>query len=891
MLVKEQLKEEFSKDWKKHYKVALFKEKGFDRRTCKNCGKNFWTLDEKRTVCPDPPCENYGFIGRKTKNWDYIKTWKEFEAFFKKNGHHVIRRYPTICRWRDDLYFTAASIVNFQRWDKGKITFEYPEDVLIVPQPILRFNDIPNVGVTGRHFSGFVMPGQHAFGRKDYWKDRTIDLNFNFITKVMGVPKKELTYVEDVWTMPDQSAFGPALESFSRGLELATSVFMQYSKTGKRVEELETKVIDVGWGLERLAWFVSGSPTAYDATFGPVLDKMRKKSSFGMDKNLFTKYTQLSGALNFEEVHNLKGMRESIAKELGVSLDYLNEKLAPQQALYSIADHSRTLLFAIADSGIPSNVGGGYNLRVVLRRALGFINEFEMPFKLEDVASWNADYLKPLFPELKERMNEVEEIIQFEDKKYRATLERARNKIHAMVEKNPKFGYEDLTRLYESDGITPELITDVAKALKKKVEIPDDFYAHMTEKHSRTKHVEEKTDDTYLKGLKKTKILYYDLPYGYEFDAKVLKQFEKNGHHYAVLDQTMFFPLCGGQYWDTGNLDGVKVTEVQDEGGIIVHKLDRKLKEKKIHGLIDKARRLQISQHHTATHIVNGAATHVLGRHVWQIGAEKTTEKGRLDITHYDLLTDEQLDKIERAANKIVREKRPIRILNMPRDKAEKKYGFRIYQGGVAPSPTVRIIDIKDWDVECCGGTHFLNTKDVEAIKITRVEKKQDGVIRLEYVAGPRTVAELKKKSEIIKRTAEALNTDEDKLIQTANRMAREWKELRKELEKMKNIVAEGTSITSEEPVQYVPDIDMKTMQGVARKYVSKNPKSFMILITDGSVLGIKGSKCKTKVEVAVSAAAKIMGGKAGGRGNEWKGGGPKKNKSKAAFEKVKKMV
>ncbi len=891
MSIKEDLVKEFSKDWKKHYNVELFKKHGFERRVCKHCGRGFWTQDPIRKTCPESPSETYGFIGRKLKNWDYIKTWREFEKFFVKHGHESIKRYPTICRWRDDLYFTAASIVDFQRWDKGKITFEYPADKLIVPQPCLRFNDIPNVGVTGRHFTEFVMPGQHAFGRKDYWKDECLDYNYKFLTTVMGVPSEEIVYQEDAWTMPDQSAFGPSIEAHSLGLEIVNNVFMQFSKVGSKVEPLSTRVIDVGWGLERLTWFANGTSTAYDAVFGPALDNMKKKSGYKFDQELFNKYSKISSGLDFEEVRDLKGAREKIAKELGVSDDYLMEKLAPQQALYAIADHSRALLFAIADSGIPSNVGGGYNLRVILRRALGFIDEFELPFKLQEVTKWHADYLKPMFPELKERLGEVEEILDFEENKYRTTLDRSRSKIHAMIEKNPKFSYEDLTRFYESDGITPELITDVARTAKKKVEIPADFYVHMTDKHTQTKHNEEKIEDSHIKGLPETKILYYDLPYKYEFDAKVLKTFEKDGHHYAVLDQTMFFPLCGGQYWDTGKLDGVEVTEVQNEGGVIVHKISGKLNEKKVHGVVDKARRLQISQHHTATHIVNGAATHVLGAHVWQIGAEKTTEKGRLDITHYDILTDEQFDKIEKAANKIVSEGRPIKILNMPRDKAEQKYGFRIYQGGAAPSPIVRIIDIKDWDVECCGGTHFLNTKDVEAIKLLKSEKKQDGVIRLEYVAGPRTVEELKKKTDIIKKTAEALNTDEDKLAQTAVRMATEWRELRKELDKMKRIVAEGSAVTSDEPIQYLPDMDMKTLQEIARKHVLRDPKSYMILITDGSVLGVRGHQCKTEIEAAVNEAAKIMGGKSGGRDNEWKGGGPHKQKAREAFEKVKKML
>ena len=152
---KDSLKKEFAKDWKKHYELDIFKEQGFERNVCKNCGNGFWTVDENRQVCPE--CEPYSFIGREVgRKLDYIDAWEEMRKFFKRNGHEDIPRYPVICRWRNDLYFTIASIIDFQRLDNGTLTFDYPADRLIVPQVCLRFGDIPNIGVTGKHFSCFV---------------------------------------------------------------------------------------------------------------------------------------------------------------------------------------------------------------------------------------------------------------------------------------------------------------------------------------------------------------------------------------------------------------------------------------------------------------------------------------------------------------------------------------------------------------------------------------------------------------------------------------------------------------------------------------------------------------------------------------------------------------
>lgn len=888
-MTKQELRKKFSADWKKHYELKVFREKGFGRKICSNCGKGFWTLDSKKKLCGDSTCEEYSFIGNRTADWDYIKCWKEYEKFFEKHGHASVARYPVLCRWRPDLYFTIASITDFQRIDNGKIVFEYPEKRLIVPQFCLRFVDIPNVGVTGRHFTGFVMPGQHAFN--DYWKDECIQLNFNFLTSVFKIKPEKLTYVEDVWAMPDLSAYGPSLESFSKGLEFVNSVFMQYTSENGVEKELPIKVIDVGWGLERMVWYAQGSPTALDVAFGPVMDKMKKKSGVEYDKDLFLRYSKISGGLNIEDVHNIKKAKIEVAKKLGVSLDELGKKIEPIQALYSIADHSRAVAMAIADGGLPSNVGGGYNLRVILRRALSFIDEFNFPFKFEDIAEWHGDYLKPLFPDISENINEISEIVQFEEKKYKQTLKRARQKVKVFLEKTEKFDTGVLTRFYESDGITPELIEEVANKMKKKVEIPPDFYKKMSEKHETAKKEIEKGFGVDISGLPETKTLYYTDEL--DFKARVLGVFEKEGNHWVVLDKTAFYPESGGQAYDQGTLGGVKVLEVRKVGNVIIHRVDKRLKKgESLLGKVDKKRRKQLKQHHTATHIVNGAARRALGNHVWQTGAEKTVEKGRLDISHYDILSKDQVDKIQELANKVIREKRKIIIKEMPRNKAEELYGFRLYQGGAVPSKIIRVVDIKDWDVEACGGTHLKNTGDVEVIKLLKSEKKQDGVIRLEYVAGQKVLEELKKKEEILRKTAEVLNTDMDKLVKTAERMASEWKAQRKEIERLKKGIAK--KVLGKESVQMISKADMKMLQNIGRRKVKNDPSSCVVLLSEGMVFGIRGSKCeKTEEEIRkiVEEASKIMGGKAGGRNNEYKGGGPRKDKTEEAYKKVKKML
>ncbi|MFH1222121.1 MAG: alanine--tRNA ligase-related protein [Candidatus Micrarchaeota archaeon] len=175
-LSKDVLRARFSGEPDKYYRVALFDELGFKRRRC-SCGKWFWTLNPEQEKCPDPPCTQYGFIGQKIGKLrkDYIGTWRAIERFFVKNGHTAVPSYPTVCRWFPGLYFTIASIVAFQRSVGGEPVFEFPSNPLIIPQVCLRFSDIPNVGVSGRHHTSFIMIGQHSLydgSPKGYWKDR-----------------------------------------------------------------------------------------------------------------------------------------------------------------------------------------------------------------------------------------------------------------------------------------------------------------------------------------------------------------------------------------------------------------------------------------------------------------------------------------------------------------------------------------------------------------------------------------------------------------------------------------------------------------------------------------------------------------------------------------------
>ena len=721
---KKEILSKFSSDPERYYKVRLFEEQGFNRRSCEICKRFFWTLDENRINCPDHSDDTYSFIGNPptNKRFDYTQAWKEVESFFKKNGHTSVNRYPVVCRWRDDLYFTIASVVDFQRVMGSKVVFEFPSNPLVVPQTCLRFKDLENVGVTGRHFSSFCMIGQHSIPNENgYWKDECINLDFNLLTQQFGIGKKEITFVEDVWE--GGGSFGSSLEYFVKGLELGNAVFTEFQGDLSNYKTLDQRIIDMGAGLERFAWITMGTPTAYDCCFGPITKKLIQDSGIDADSTILTPYfTEI--AKNLELYDDLAMVRKNTIKSTGLSEEQIEKIITPLEGIYLIIDHIRTLIFAISDGALPSNVGGGYNLRIMLRRIISTMSRLKLEFDLNEIIDIQIDYLKNTYSELEKTREDVKEIISIETRRYDSSKQRMQ-KIASKLDNEPNV--EDLIRLYESDGVTPEYL----KEMKVISEIPSTFYAKLSDLHQSKKQKEQ--TNLPLEGIPDTELLFYgDDPR--EFDAKVLKAFE----NFIVLDKTAFYARGGGQEPDHGKIGECEIIDITKHGNIIVHEIKGKIPKNgdTVSCMVDAKRRDGITKNHTSTHIINTSARSVLGSWVWQHSAFKEEDHARLDITHHSALTDNDVIKIEQTANSIIEKSIPVKIENLDRGTAEQKYGFRIYQGGVVPVKSVRIVSIGDLDIEACGGTHVANTSDIEEIKITKTKRIQDGVVRIEFVSG-----------------------------------------------------------------------------------------------------------------------------------------------------------
>lgn len=891
------------------YQLDYFKENGFVRKQCPKCGKNFWTRNAESDVCGDAPCVSYSFIGAPVfkKEYDLTSMREAYLSFFERHGHTRIDRYPVIARWRDDIYLTIASIADFQPFVTSGLV-PPPANPLTISQPCIRLDDLDAVGRSGRHLTTFEMMAHHAFnspGKEIYWKDKTLEYCDTLLSE-LGVDLTAITYKEEPWAGGGNA--GPCVEVLVGGLELATLVFMDLKQTkdgpidikGEKYAKMDNYIVDTGYGLERFVWASKGSPTIYDAVFPKIVTELMNLAGIehSIDSpeyaNIFSQNARLAGVMDISGQANLLQLRKKVAESIGITVEKLQNIMEPVETVYAITDHSRCLAFMLGDGIIPSNVKAGYLARLVLRRTLRMMKDLGIKVPLTEIVEMQIRHF-PEYPEFRERIKTIQEILTLEEEKYTDTIDRGSRLVRKTAlhfkEKKQKIPLGELIQMYDTHGIPPEITREVAKEVGVEVELPDTFYSLVAKKHCKAEEETALEAEAIQRELPPTRKLFYEYPERFEFEGRVLDVIQNQ----IILDRTLFYPEGGGQPADQGTLSVddyiVNVVDVQSINGIIVHETDSDFGFKKgdtVKGKIDKERRLAHARHHTATHIVNEAAKKVLGGHIWQTGAQKSTDRARLDVTHYKRISLPEFKEIELLANRSVMQNLPVIIEWMDRIEAEKRYGFVLYQGGVPPGKEIRILKVGD-DVEACGGTHVSNTGLIGPIKLIRTERIQDGVERIEFSAGEAAVKRVQERDELLNGSADALRVSPEHLPETVNRFFEEWKALKKENERLKAELAEvrvkamlgdAVGINGLKVIaQKIPQADVDELIKVATEF-SKNDDAVAILASDvGGVklvvaAGAGAQKKGVNSGAIVREMSKLVGGGGGGKPGIAQGGG-----------------
>jgi len=906
----------------KAYKVPFFVESGFVRRKCLICGSFFWTQISDQEICGESPCQEYTFIGEPPtrKGYTYREMREAFLSFFEKNGHVRIKPYPVVARWRDDLYVTIASVVDFQPYVTDGI-IPPPANPLVISQPCIRFEDIDNVGPTfGRHLTIFEMGGAHAFNYLDkqvYWKDQTVRYHHQFVTEELGIKSDLVVYKEGIWSGGGNA--GPDLESIVKGLEIATLVFMMYKISDDQLTELPVKTVDTGYGIERYTWLSQGTPSGFQAVYGQVIDEIAKMAGLKLDEKLLIESAKLSGMMSLEKTSDRTALRQRVAKRIGMVPKELDKIMTPIESMFAIADHVKTLIFMLAEGVVPSNVREGYLTRLLFRRTYRLLKILGIEDRLHDFVDLQVSYWAVDYPHLKTMRDEILEALSIEEEKYQHTLERGTELIKRLSKElkakgQTRLSTETLAELYDSHGLPPNAVQETAEKEGIKVSVPDNFYAVIAARHVAAPLTEEapivKKMRDKISDLPATRTLYYENAYLQTFRAKVLRLIEGK---YVVLDQTAFYPEGGGQLPDYGYIsfkkNKTRVTDVQKVGSIIIHAIEGPAPNigENVMGKIDWDRRISLMRHHTATHILIGAARRVLGEHVWQSGAQKEVNRARLDLSHYKRITSSEAAEIEWLANNIVMSNLPVEITWMPREKAESLYGFRLYEGGVVPGREIRVVKIGEWDVEACGGNHCRTTGEIGLIKIAKTERIQDGVERLIFAAGIPAIKLVQEKEKILHKTAETLEIPIEEVEEATRAAVSGWKESRREIDRLKKelakyeaerMIAHAKAIGKIKLVtQLMKNVDVDRMIKLAAELTRADSKLVVVFGNTNEtarvvvMAGTEGVKAGIHAGKLASALAKILGGGGSGKPNFGQGGGEQVNKIDEALKAVKSLV
>lgn len=940
--------------------LQVFHENGYTRRQCRVTGLWFWSSDPNRDTCGDTEEDEYTFIGapiidgfsqRGRELKDAMR--EQFIGFFEQREHTRVEPYPVLARWRDDIHLTIASIADFQpHVTSGSV--EPPANPLAISQPCIRLNDIDAVGRSGRHLTTFEMMAHHVFNRPDegkmyYWMEECVKYCHDMLCLTFGIDPSEITYVENPWSGGGNA--GPAVEVIVGGLELATLVFMNLEEDeagdveikGVKYSEMPLQIIDTGYGLERFCWAAAGTPTIYEAIYPESVSWLKEQAGFSAKMfdmtqdeldSVLGEMSRLFGIMNIEAGSDGDRMRDvflSRLEERGHSIDseMFTAITEPLSKIYAIPDHMHALANMLGDGLVPSNAKAGYLARMIARRVLRMRDDLGLEVSLSDLALHHLD-VNYSTKRMKQTQEGLVTILKGEEERYDEMLRKGMQVVKTAIKDISKEATEIpdeiLFTINDSHGIAPDLVMNIAADLGwKKLVLRTGFNAEMAERHAAmakaaAKAVSAKPLVDSIPELPATVALYYEDVSSQNFEASVLACLPLVGDdlpdgatHGIVLDRTCFYPEGGGQEGDYGNLTcdsaSHSVLDTRKVGELVIHLSSGPFEVgDMVHGELDWDRRRQLMDHHTAVHIVGGAARRLLGPHIYQAGANKSVESARLDITHHRRLTRSDLDQIEALANEVVQNVSRTEKLTLDRKDADRKFGFDLYQGGAPKGSDIRILRIADHDIQACGGTHHDEPGRIGQIRIVRSNAVQDGVERLHIVAGQAAMEHARNQETILRDASEVFQVPVEELPATANRFFGEWKEQRKRIEALEAEIVRlrtsggGDDMVEVDGVRVVimeVDGDLKQMTKMLKELTLDATKPTLAILGSreggGKLMvatteGTAASEKFNAVDILRAISSHINGG-GGGRPTFAQGGGSNPDGLPAALDAAKELI
>jgi alanyl-tRNA synthetase len=683
-----------------------------------------------------------------------------FLKFFEEHSHTVVPSSPVVPYDDPTLLFTNAGMNQFKDvfLGTGKRTYKRAADTQKCIRVSGKHNDLEEVGRDTYHHTFFEMLGNWSFG--DYYKKEAIEWAWELLTKVWGLPKNRLwvtVYKNDpeaeqlwksvtdidpnrilrfaekdnFWEMGETGPCGPCSEihidrtpdgtatasmvnaGVADVMEIWNLVFIQYNRDAAgNLSPLPEKHVDTGMGFERLCAVLQDKNSNYETDiFTPLLRKISNHTNIPYDGRL-------------------SGIQKT--------------QIDSDTAMRVIADHVRTLTFAIGDGAIPGNEGRGYVLRRILRRAARFGRNLGMhePFIYKLVPAL-VETMSYIFPEIKTNQDHIQQVIKAEEESFNATLDRGLEQFEEIIlrlDKTKSFPGEDAFKLYDTFGFPLDLTELMAAEHGLHVD-GETFHRLMKEQKERSRESQKTLSvPKILKLMEDSSDLQSSKFVGYDklrTEAHVLRFAEG----FVFLDETPFYAEAGGQVGDTGNLifqsRCIPVVDTQHLGKLIGHKIEEPLSEtigQNVIAEVNIPRRLSIQRNHSATHLLHNALRRILGSHVQQAGSLVAPEYLRFDFTHGSKLKEKELADIEALVNEKIMENIPRTpgLNNIPVEEAKKTGALMFF--GEKYGDHVNVVQFGDFSTEFCGGTHVKSTGEIGYFKIFSEGSIASGVRRIEAV-------------------------------------------------------------------------------------------------------------------------------------------------------------